>query len=845
MNLIGNSSCIGEIQTKKIRVYGIVQGVGFRPTVSRHAAAAGIRGTVCNCGPYVEILAQGTAAQIESFLSLLEEQPPRRAAILKLLVMDPEPAEQGAFEGFSIIESAKIGGEIFISPDIAICEDCKKELYDRNDRRYLHPFINCTSCGPRMTILDLLPYDRERTSMGEFPMCPDCAAEYHSPETRRYDAQPVCCPSCGPEVYELLTGPDRKPAGRGRRGPAAITEARRIVAQGGIIAVKGIGGYHLCCDASNPKAVNLLRQRKKRPVKPFAVMLRNLEAARRECRMEAYQEKILDGHQKPILLLEKKDGGQVCREAAPGNPKLGIMLPYAPVQLLLFDYDDSIVMPDCLVMTSANASGAPICRSEEDAAAQLTELCDYILSNDRKIRIRADDTVMDFYGEKPYMIRRSRGYAPLPFMSSRQEQGCALALGGELKNAFCIAAGGLYYPSPYVGDLADLRTVKALRETAGRFEALLEARPEIIACDPHPGYNSTAFAKELAAERGLPLLAVQHHYAHILSCMAENDVQEPVIGVAFDGTGYGADGSIWGGEILLCSPAEYRRMGSITPFTQCGGDLSAKEGWRIAVSMLYDMTGNNLEKTLQAARRLSLCDEQQVRMTVMMKERGINAVTSTSAGRLFDAVSAVLGIRKASSFEGEASMFLQYAAMEWERKMADRQDAVSDGIGRAENVAPDRCAERTSPAEGTEGAAGAEEAELLQLDTAGIFAGIAGAVLDLCEENNKKLTDMEFDAGFMEELAYRFHRELAEETVRVCCAVREKTGCSAAALSGGVFQNTLLLGLTADGLAEAGFTVYTHSMVPPNDGGIALGQAYAAMGELEKRRKKGETALCV
>ena len=411
------------MSTSRIRVYGIVQGVGFRPTVSRHAASAGIRGTVCNKGPYVEIFAQGTDEEIAGFLRLLREKPPRRAAILKL---DVKPAEDApAYPDFSIIKSERTKGEIFISPDIAICEDCRRELYDPKDRRYLHPFINCTCCGPRLTILDALPYDRERTSMKEFPMCPKCAAEYYGPETRRYDAQPVCCNECGPEAY-LLDRPER--------GREAITEARRILADGGVIAVKGIGGFHLCCDAKNPDAVALLRTRKKRPMKPFAVMARDLKTARRECETTPAAEALLTGHQKPILLLKKRPGGLVCEETAPENPKLGLMLPYAPLQLLLFDYDDGLAVSDCLVMTSANESGAPICRDDDEARRELGPLCDAILSHNRMIRIRADDTVMDLFEERPYMIRRSRGWAPLPYLLSAGPEARVLAVGGELKN---------------------------------------------------------------------------------------------------------------------------------------------------------------------------------------------------------------------------------------------------------------------------------------------------------------------------------------------------------------------------------------------------------------------------
>ena len=452
--------------TKQIRVYGIVQGVGFRPSVSRHAATHQIRGSVSNKGPYVEIFAQGPEEAVDGFISDIENKPPKRAAILKMNIEPVEEAED--FPEFAIIESEKTKGEIFVSPDIAICDECKEEMFDPKNRRYLHPFINCTCCGPRLTILDALPYDRERTSMKEFPMCPDCAKEYYDPATRRYDAQPVCCNECGPEVYLI---------GREERGRDAIIYTRRIIAEGGIVAIKGIGGFHLCCDATNEKTVRRLRELKKRPAKPFAVMAKDLESVKRECLVSEEQEKILTGHQKPILLLDKKEDGKetLCESIAPGNPKVGVMLPYAPVQLLIFTYDDGIQMPSLLVMTSGNTSGAPICREDTEAIQELSHLCDCMLSHNRKIRIRADDSVMDFYKNEPYMIRRSRGYAPLPTMVQMPWKGQVLATGGELKNTFCIGVDGRFYPSPYVGDLEDLRTVQALTETIGRLETLLEA----------------------------------------------------------------------------------------------------------------------------------------------------------------------------------------------------------------------------------------------------------------------------------------------------------------------------------------------------------------------------------
>ena len=765
--------------TWRIRVYGIVQGVGFRPTVSRHATSNGICGTVCNKGPYVEIYAQGQKKQMEGFLKALEVQPPKRAAILKINTEDVTAETDMHFETFDIIESEKTKGEIFVSPDIAICEECKEEMYDPKDRRYLHPFINCTCCGPRLTILDALPYDRERTSMKEFPMCPDCAEEYEDETTRRYDAQPVCCNICGPEVYLI---------GRSERGRDAITYTRRMISEGKIVAIKGIGGFHLCCDATNEEAVQRLRTLKRRPAKPFAVMAKDESVVKRECVLTPEQEMILTGHQKPILLLDKENGGRLAPSIAPGNPKVGVMLPYAPVQLLIFQYDDGIKMPDILVMTSGNTSGAPICREDTEAVAELSHLCDAMLSHNRKIRIRADDTVMDFYKNEPYMIRRSRGYAPLPFMMSTEWKGKVLAVGGELKNTFCIGVDSRFYPSPYVGDLEDLRTVKALQETIQRFQTLLEVHPQVVVCDLHPKYNSTVVAEEL----GYPIVKVQHHYAHILSCMVENDCQEPVIGVAFDGTGYGTDGTIWGGEILLADYEDFTRFGNITPFLQIGGDVSAKEGWRIAVSMIYGYTKDR-ELAGEIMKKLDLCSEKESKVQFAMADRKLNAVLSTSVGRLFDAVSAILGIRHKSSFEGEASMALEFAAEAYEQK--DHEQKQNEKIDPLVY----------------------EEDGRVILNTQLLVQRIVKAKLQGADSGR---------------LAYWFHEILAEQITAVCVEARNVSGRQKAVLSGGVFQNRLLLRLTEERLTEEGFEVLRHRMVPPNDGGIAVGQAAYGMAQL-------------
>ena len=559
-------------------------------------------------------------------------------------------------------------------------------------------------------------------------------------------------------------------------GSDAIKRVRRVIADGGIAAVKGIGGFHLVCDATNEKVVAELRRRKHRPTKPFAVMTRDIEAAEREAEVPTSARAILCGHQRPIVLLKKRDGGNIVSGVAPYNSKVGIMLPYAPIHYLLFDYPiDDTKMPDVLVMTSGNPSGAPICRTDDDAREALGSIADVIMTHNRRIRVRADDTVMDFYDDEPYMIRRSRGYAPLPVMMSASREKCVLAIGGELKNTFCLAKNGLYYPSSYIGDLSDVRTVAALKETAERMMALLEMRPDVIACDMHPRYQSSRVAREMASRLGVPIIEVQHHYAHILSCMAENDVaaDKEVIGVAMDGTGYGTDGTIWGGELMRASYHGFRRLGSITPFHWAGGDRASREGWRIAANMIYDLMHGDKKRTHEICDALHLATETQVDAQMFMEDNHINCVTSTSAGRLFDAVSAVLGICRASSFEGEAAMRLQYAA------------ECAQSVQR-------ECESKRS---------------------------------DLSDEN--ELTTKFEDKA--KRLAYFFHDEFAKIIAESATRAAEKEGLDTVALSGGVFQNTLLLSMAEKRLKQAGLIVLRHHLIPPNDGGICLGQAVAAM----------------
>ncbi|WP_455046575.1 carbamoyltransferase HypF [Mogibacterium timidum] len=876
--------------TKLIRLYGIVQGVGFRPFVNRLADRYQISGSVCNKGSYVEIAASATVDVIDEFIHALEAEAPERSAIVKVKVKTLEPengapapelitGQRGAAKnnnagsGFKILESKHEEGQIFVSPDIAICPDCARELYNPDDRRYLHPFINCTQCGPRLTILDSMPYDRDKTSMADFPMCEDCNHEYTDMNSRRYHAQPVCCNDCGPELYTLggvaevgavsphtvecdaaqadsrieqgaeseavtdspCTGEygaaqadahikqgAESEAGIYRPrakeyGTAALLRTRAVIRSGGIAAIKGIGGFHLCCDAANEAAVRRLRQLKARPMKPFAVMMRDPDVVARECEPEAEMMTLLTGPQKPIILIPKKSerlssgielqkhdisvtdneeqsvqGTRVAASVAPHNPNLGVMLPYTPVHMLLFDYPGDEPISDVLVMTSGNPSGAPICMNDEEASGYLAPMCDIILSNSREIRIRADDTVMAFYDHRPYMIRRSRGYSPLPIVAKEESNHAVLGIGGELKNAFCLSAKGLYYPSPYIGDMADMRSVRALDAAVRRMERLFEIKPEMIVSDMHPGYNTSEMAKVIAEREGVPVMEVQHHHAHMVACMAENEYEGTALGVTFDGTGYGPDGTIWGGEFLLGDANSFERVGNITPFMHAGGDIASREGWRIAYSIISTALGS--EPAGRIAATLGLGDAQGRRSIDFMLGNNVNTVKSTSAGRLFDAVSAVLGIKAAGTFEGEASMALQFAA-----ERAEAQGiSLAPYAGRLINIDQDR----------------------FELCTDTLLMELAA----------RRLSDQDID-----QLAYFFHKALADMIIMSCCYQRTRTATDVVALSGGVFQNLLLLRLVDEGLRREGFRVLKHSMVPTNDGGIALGQAAAGIAALENQ----------
>ena len=945
--------------TYRIHIHGIVQGVGFRPAVDRIATECGITGFVSNKGSYVEVICEADETSVREFIEAIKTNAPERSVIVKITSEKIGEHAEKQYASFSIAESEKIQGEIYISPDIAICDDCKRELFDREDKRYLHPFINCTQCGPRFTIIESLPYDRERTTMKKFPMCPDCEKEYYDSGSRRYDAQPVCCPECGPEVYVLWKSQKDSAEGVDKNsnvksydvksgienniknrisGSDAITETRRVIASGGIAAIKGIGGFHLCCDATNDDACSRLRDLKKRQRKPFAVMARDITVAMRECIVNEADKKILTGHIKPILLLEKKqierdteievtdpavkaektdskiknldnEEQKLSRYIAPDNPTVGVMLPYAPIQMLLFSYNDDIEMPDCMVMTSGNDSGAPIVKDDETAIEELRSLSDIILSNDRDILTRADDSVLELVEDKPYMIRRSRGYAPLPVMLSEESDINVLAIGSELKDTVTVSRGNLYYPSAHIGDLGDMRSIDALQDSVSRMLTLFETHPDIIVCDKHPRYSSVEFAEKLAEEMEIPLLKLQHHYCHVVSCMAENGDPGPVIGVSFDGTGYGDDGTIWGGEIIYATYSSYDRIGSIAPFAQVGGDSSAREGWRIAASVFMDMEeeisavgstvripailvdpdvsteedvfADNSEQCIPDgkvfATKLGLCSEKEYEVMEASKNAGLNTVISTSAGRIFDAVSAILGIRRESEFEGDAATSLMYAAERFENKL-DQEDLDAENSNNKDNESGASTGQLHANYEALLSEWRRFYVTMVSLRNDTIEKGISVKGIDIIKRLMKENADyvddpmkreiihtdilMEFIAieaikcgqspAGKEMLSYFFHdilsdmvrhsvesaprkfvEKLAEEfrdylNKEAILMFQEILSIKTVALTGGVFQNKLLMRLTRDRMRKSGYKVIVHSLIPPNDGGISLGQAVAA-----------------
>ncbi|WP_411083400.1 carbamoyltransferase HypF [Streptomyces sp. cmx-18-6] len=774
---------------RHLTVRGAVQGVGFRPFVYTLAEEFGLTGWVANDAHGVRTEVEGPAAAVDAFTAAIGTRAPP-LAVVESVRPRPVPALNGG-SGFTIRPSASSGaGRTLIPPDTATCDACLAELADPADRRHRHPFITCTHCGPRFTVVTGLPYDRPRTTMAGFPMCPDCAREYADPADRRFHAQPIACPSCGPRLA-LSRGPGDPGA---LHDGDALAEARRLLAEGAVVAVKGIGGYHLACDASDPTAVRTLRKRKNRGGKPFAVLADSLETVRRLARVDEAERELLTGPRKPVVLLRRHPAPStdVAPGVAPGSPDLGVMLPYTPLHRLLLGLPGDPPGPPVLVMTSGNRSGEPIVTDDAEALIRLDGLADAWLRHDRPIHVPCDDSVVRICAGAELPVRRSRGYAPLPLALPLPVLP-ALAVGGDLKNTFCAADDRYAWLSAHVGDMDDLATLTAFAKATAHLTALTTVAPRLLVADRHPGYRSTQWARRTAEARGLPLRQVQHHHAHVASTMAEHglDGAAPVIGVAFDGTGYGDDGAVWGGEVLIADYDGFQRFAHLRYAPLPGGDAAVRNPYRMALSHLR-AAGLPWSDGLPCA---AIAPPGERRLLERQLERGLNCVPTSSMGRLFDAVSSLAGVCHRVEYEAEAAMRLENAALAAEGTDGLRDDGRGRAYGFILGAEPD----------GPELPLTADPSPVLAAAAEDVLAGVPAPTV-----------------------ARRFHRAVTGLVRDVCAAARRRTGVGTVALTGGVFCNALLTEGCSAGLEEDGFTVLRHRKVPPNDGGLALGQLMVA-----------------
>jgi hydrogenase maturation protein HypF len=773
-----------SVRRKHIDVRGIVQGVGFRPFVYNLAHSLGLTGYVFNSSSGVTIEIEGSEAEIAKFIEKLRSDPPQLAAIAEVSVCDIT-AHGGA--GFTILESHEEPGAFsLISPDAGTCDACWRDFGDPRNRRYGYPFTNCTHCGPRYTIIQDIPYDRATSTMSSFTMCSACAAEYADPADRRFHAQPNACALCGPLLELVPSGtPVADCCFADRDSLAAIRKARELLRGGNIVAVKGLGGFLLACDAGNDAAVAELRRRKRRSDKPFALMARDLSSVKTICSVSADDEAALLSVRRPIVVLQRLPCATVSGALAPGNETLGVMLPYTPLHYLLFsDSPDSPAEFPGLVMTSGNLSEEPIVTSNAEALRQLDGVADWFLLHNRDIWTRVDDSVVRTFEGRERVLRRSRGFVPQT-IDLGIELDEVLAFGGELKNTFCLTKGRYAILSQHIGDLENYETMQFFEETLARLQHIFRVSPRAAAYDLHPGYWSTRMALASSIERKI---GVQHHHAHVASCMAENHLRGPVIGVAFDGTGFGTDGRIWGGEFLVADFTGFTRRAHLRYVPLPGGDAAVRQPWRMALSYLRDAFGQQIPSELL---RFPGVAEKQIELVDAMLSRRIQTVETSSCGRLFDAVAAILGIASEVTFEGQAAVALEAAARAiGSQDPSDAQHYPYDIAGCSEpTVGP------------------------MTLDLRSTIRAIA---CDVCAGRPPQ------------EVSALFHNTLAAAIVAVCERIRERDGLDRTCLSGGTFQNLYLLERTIVQLRRRGFTVYQHAQVPANDSGIALGQAIVA-----------------
>lgn len=768
------------VQRLRIRVQGIVQGVGFRPFVYNQALRCGLTGFVLNDSHGVIIEVEGEPHALEAFGRALAQEAPPLARVSSIGTEQIPLCGDLSF----VIGHSRQGDQrnTLVSPDTATCQDCLHELFDPGDRRYGYAFTNCTNCGPRFTIVQDVPYDRAGTTMRAFSLCPICQAEYDDPLNRRFHAQPNACPECGPHVRLL----DNE--GREVEAPNTISAAAGRLAEGAILAIKGLGGYHLACDALNEAAVARLRGRKHRDAKPFALMVPNLEAARKLCVVSDAEAALLQSRRRPIVLLEQRTDCRIAPGIAPGYSTLGVMLPYTPLHHLLLQTlarrDEDKIESRALVMTSGNLGEEPIAYRDQDASRRLTPIADGMLTHNRGIHVRCDDSVARIAAGGEQLFRRSRGYAPEPLRLSFESPMSLLACGGHLKNTFCLVKGAQAFVSHHVGDMENVETLSSFREGIEHFQRLFDIHPQVVAYDLHPEYLATKYALDLDVPYKI---GVQHHHAHIASVIAEHGLQGPVIGVAADGTGYGTDGAIWGCEVMVAGLTEFERRVHLDYVPLTGGEQAVRQPWRMAAAYLAQAFGDGfLDIEIPFVRQL---DPSRWRPLAQMAARGINSPPTSSLGRLFDAVAALLCVRSEVKYEGQAAIELEMLA-------------ESSGYVYPFNA----------------------EGEILDVRPMlrGIVEDIEGGVS-------------------APQIAGRFHRSVAEMLLVACGHVRDQTGLDVVALSGGVFQNRLLLEQLTMRLEEQDYNVFINRLVPPNDGGLSFGQAAVASAGLRATLTHGPT----
>jgi hydrogenase maturation protein HypF len=750
-----------------INVRGVVQGVGFRPFVYRLATQYQLSGWVRNTSGNVEIEIEGESSGLQAFLDELKNRAPSQARIEDI---QAKFAPVKGYSGFHIDKSQSQEGQYqLVSPDIATCPECRKEIFDAKDRRYRYPFTNCTNCGPRFTIIEDIPYDRPKTTMRSFKMCPECEKEYNDPLNRRFHAQPNACPVCGPRLELVGAG--------GRRVDCkdVIQKAAALLKEGKILAVRGLGGFQLACDATNKEAVRELRRRKHRPAKPFAVMLFKLAEARKHCKVSVEEARLLESPENPIVLLAwQKSASNIVEEVAPKLDYLGVMLPYTPLHHLLLN-DAGIP----LVMTSGNLSEEPIAKDNDEALVRLRDIADYFILHNREIYARYDDSVSIVEEGRLVAVRRARGYAPYPIILPYQSRQI-LACGAELKNTFCLTRDNHAFLSQHIGDMENEETLEHFENTIDLYKSLFRIEPELIACDLHPEYLPSKYAAMLASENQLPLIPIQHHHAHIVSCLLENKAKGPALGVAFDGVGYGTDGTIWGGEFMVVDWHKFKRVGRFEYVPMPGGAAAIKKPYRMALGYLYSLLGNvTLPESLQNIKA------NEIVIIKKQIEQKVNCPLTSSVGRLFDAIAAITGVRQEIDYEAQAAIEMEML-----------------GTG------------------------------CIELDTSGVYpfnieVKDSLRIIRLRHLFEAVLSDVKAGVA-VSEISARLHSTMASITVKMCQIIAAETGLNQVVLSGGVFQNRLLLRLTRKSLEETGFKVLTHHLVPCNDGGIALGQAAIA-----------------